>query len=163
MIDGKILGDDKAIAALLSIPRAAESEMRATVGRNALKLQRLVMAGKLSGQVLKVRTGNLRRSIDSEIFEQSGAVIGKVSTNVKYARVHEYGFHGTVTVKGHMRKVKQAWGKRLATPVVANVKAHSRNVNLPERSFLRSALADMRAAFIADVYATAQKFAGGAK
>ena len=162
MIGGRVLGDDKAVSVLLNLPRNAAVEMRATVGRNALRLRRLVMDGKLSGQVLKVRTGNLRRSIDSALFEQAGAVVGKVSTNVKYGRAHEYGFSGTVSVRGHLRQVKQAWGRTLTTPTVAHVRAHARNVRLPERSFLRSALADLRPSFVADVLATAKKITGGA-
>jgi hypothetical protein len=39
-----------------------------------------------------------------------------VGTNVEYARPHEYGFNGTVTVKEHLRLVKKAFGKSLKTP-----------------------------------------------
>lgn len=163
MIDGRIFGDDKAIAMLRNVPERAQAELRDTVGRCALRLRRMVMESKLSGQVLKVRTGNLRRGIDSAIFERPGEVIGKVSTNVKYARVHEYGYNGTVSVKAHLRQVKQAWGRTLATPITANVRAFTRKVNFPERSFLRSSLDEFKPQFIAEVQAAVHKVAGSSK
>ena len=106
------------------------------MGRLVLKLQRRVRAEKLSGQVLKVRTGNLRRSIDTAMVESSNGVVGVVSTNTKYGRIHEYGFKGTMSVKAHMRTNKKS-GKSF------KVRSFPRSVNLPERSFLRSALGDM--------------------
>ncbi|MFX6778543.1 hypothetical protein ABTH52_20150, partial [Acinetobacter baumannii] len=70
------------------------------------------------------------------------AVIGIVSTNVKYGRIHEYGFSGTVAVRESLRQVNKAFGRPIQTREVA-VRAHSRRVNLPARSFLRSALHDL--------------------
>jgi hypothetical protein len=68
-----------------------------------------------------------------------------VSTPVKYARPHEYGFHGTVDVREHMRTIKQAFGRPIE-PGRGHGSAHSMKMNLPERSFLRSALMDMESA-----------------
>jgi hypothetical protein len=61
---------------------------------------------------------------------------------VSYARQHEYGFAGAVSVKAHLRMVKKAFGRSI-TPTQVHVRAHARNVVYPERSFLRSALKDM--------------------
>lgn len=113
------------------------------ISRLALTLQRNVKADKLSGQVLNVRTGRLRRSInvrlDTSVDDKPAGYVG---TNLKYARPHEYGFHGLVTVREHLRTQTKAWGKPI-TPVEVTVASHPMKVNLPERSFLRSALADM--------------------
>lgn len=53
-----------------------------------------VQSGKLRGnwQVRQLRTGSAR-------------VQAQVSTNTKYARVHNYGFAGPVTVKEHIRRL----------------------------------------------------------
>jgi hypothetical protein len=73
-----------------------------------------------------------------------GDVTGKGGrAPVKYGRAHEYGFQGTVSVKEHLRTIKQAFGKTLASPKTISVRGHSANVNLPERSFLRSALREL--------------------
>lgn len=94
----------------------------------SLEVQRSVKEDKLSGQVLSVRTGTLRRSINRRVEEYGGGLRAVVGTNVAYAPAHEYGFNGVVTVREHMRL-----GKFL-------VRAHKRTMHLPERSFLRSVL-----------------------
>lgn len=142
MIKFQITGTDRAIAQITETGKGIERSMRDTVGRLTLKLQRKVRADKLTGQVLKVRTGNLRRSIDTAVINSASGTVGVVSTNVKYGRVHEYGFSGGVTVRAHLRRAKMVYGKQV-NPFVANVSSHTRMMNLPERSFLRSALADM--------------------
>lgn len=92
---------------------------------------------KLSGQVLKVKSGRLRRSINAKpVRETDTGVEALVGTNVEYARIHEFGFKGSVNVREYMRQSKDKFKVR--------VRAHARKLNLPERSFLRSSLADMR-------------------
>lgn len=116
-----------------------------SISRLVLLLQRRVKMDKLSGQVLKVRTGRLRRSINTRMEGlNTQSVAGYVGTNVVYARAHEYGFTGQVNVKQSLRMQTKAWGKDI-TPVQVTVRAHPRNVSLPERSFLRSALEGMEA------------------
>lgn len=149
MIRGYIIGDAEVAKRLHAVPERVRGALRDTVGRLVLKLQRRVMQDKLSGQVLKVRTGTLRRSIDQRVEVTDGGVVGLVSTNVKYGRALEYGSTQPVTVKQHLRTVKQAWGRPLAAPVTATVKAHQRMQRVPERSFLRSALRDMQPEVIA--------------
>ena len=103
-----------------------------------IKLQGLVKTTKLSGQVLKRKTGTLSRSINTK-FENNG-LVGKVGTNVLYGKVWEYG--GVYQIKAHMRMMKQAFGKPVSDPRLINVQAHA--VRFPEKSFLRSALKDLR-------------------
>lgn len=109
--------------------------LKTEIRRIAVDVSGHVKDKKLSGQVLKVQTGRLRRSINFRVGESETGIEATVGTNVEYARVHEFGFKGTVNVKAHMRKGKQAY----------QVRAHTRQVNLPERSFLRSTMTDMRA------------------
>jgi len=141
-LQSSLVVSDKALAKLKALPSGLKEELRKSVTRLAIKLQRYIMESKLSGQVLHVRTGNLRSSITQNVEETQGSIVATVGTNVWYGRVHEYGFKGTANVPESLRTIKQAWGKSI-TPVTVTVKAHTRRVNLPERSFLRSALADM--------------------
>jgi len=110
-----------------------------------LKLQRLIITQKLSGQVLKRRTGNLASSINvggpmtaTDFFATPAEIIGRVGTKVWYGKVHEYG--GSFTVKAHDREVSQVFGKSV-TPFTQHVRSYT--ANFPERSFLRSGLKDM--------------------
>lgn len=114
--------------------------VRDTIQREGIALQRLTKE-KLSGPVLRNRTGRLRRSINFRLTETPNAIVGTVGTNVRYARAHEYGFEGTVSVREHTRTVTMAFGRPI-DPVDAVVRAHTAHMLLPERSFLRSSLSE---------------------
>ena len=141
MITAKITkGEDLGKKFRDTIPNI-QSGVQKEIMRLALKVTGKVM-GKLSGDVLRVRTGRLRRSIHPEWdFKQgySGATVG---TNVEYAAIHEYGFSGSVLVKSFQREMTTAFGKPIS-PTQVTVRAHTRNINMPERSFLRSTLREM--------------------
>jgi len=154
----RAVGDAAVIAYFGRVPARADAEIGTTVGRLALKLQRHVVKDKLTGQVLNVRTGTLRRSIDQVVLRSPGSARGIVSTNLSYAAKHEYGFKGTESVKQHLRTIKQAWGREISPRDVV-VRQHSRSVNMPERSFLRSSLRDMTPEIMADLEAAAGRIA----
>lgn len=143
-IHGFIIGDKEVVKRLSAMSNEAQSKVRAAIGRMTLRLQRKVMQEKLSGQVLSVRTGNLRRSIDGRVVNDGGATTGIVDTNLKYAAAREYGFQGTVTVREHLRRAKSG---------MVPVRSHSRRMNLPERSFLRSALRELQPDIVAAISA----------
>jgi phage gpG-like protein len=135
MITGTVVGAEEVVQRFQSMPGALREQLKIGIGRAVLRVQAYSKADKLSGQVLQVRTGRLRRSINTRVEISADKVTGVVGTNVEYARVHEYGFSGTVTVREHLR--------RTVTGAQALVRPHARRMNLPERSFLRSALHDM--------------------
>lgn len=58
-------------------------------------LQRYIETKLLSGQVLKVRTGTLRRSLMSRLITESNGDVGIVSVGKEawYGKLHEFGFH----------------------------------------------------------------------
>lgn len=105
------------------------------IGRAVLRVQARVK-DKLSDQVLHVRTGRLRRSITQVVETHGEKVEGVVGTNVEYAPIHEYGFSGTETVAASFRTSKLGKG--------FGVTAHTRQVHMPERSFIRSALNELQ-------------------
>lgn len=134
MINGYVFGKDKLIASMTSMPAQIRKWILKAVTEQTLLLQRHVVRDKLTGQVLSVRSGTLRRSINMRVDETSTSITGIVGTNVRYGAIHEYGG----LVKEHQRLVTMVFGKPLKFPVWATVKAHT----LPERSFLRSSLND---------------------
>lgn len=155
MIRGTVTGGKKAQDGLKARGEKARSLTETLVMRLTMKLLRRVKL-KLSDDVLNVRTGRLRRSINTRFSSPAaGKTEGAVGTNIPYAKQHEFG--ETVNVKAHLRLVKQAWGRQLKTPVWSNVSAHS--VTYPERSFLRSALAEMRGEIQKDLRQTAKEVA----
>lgn len=126
-----IVGVERTILAFGAARQRIADAVRAAVTRATFDLVRVVKADKLTGQVLQVRTGRLRRSITGRVEEENGSPVGLVGTNVSYGRVHELGFKGSVKVKAHSRTIK---GKAIP------VRAHSRKLDIPARPFLVPAL-----------------------
>lgn len=140
MIDIEFDGS-KAVAKLDALPERTRQEISIGMGRLCVRLVRKVQQEKLEGQVLKVKDGRLSRSIGDKVVTSDTQVQGIVSSAgpVEYAAAHEYGFKGSVDVKAHLREIKKAFGRPIP-PKEVEVRAHARMMNLPERSFLRSAL-----------------------
>ncbi len=98
---------------------------------------------KLAGSVLDARTGALARSIVTTIDDRPGNIAVTVASNgdVKYAAIHEFG--GVIPP----HEILPDKAKALAF-VVGGKQAFAAHVNLPaitlpERSYLRSSLAEM--------------------
>lgn len=135
----EITGATKVVADLGQFSDKSQKSLRKAISRIVIKLQALVKV-KLSDDVLNVKSGRLRRSINQQVKTGTQTIEGSVGTNVVYAAAHELGFHGTVTVSEHLRFQRLAWGKEMKDPHYVTVSAHPMKMNLPERSFLRSAL-----------------------
>lgn len=117
-------------------------EVRRTITALTLKLQRMVQEDMLSGQRLNVQSGRLRGSLASKVEETGGVIEGVVSAggaHVKYAFIHEFGLSAAISIKEHLRHIKQAFGRPI-TPRDVLVKAHTRVVNFKERRFMRDSL-----------------------
>jgi phage gpG-like protein len=142
MISFTVQGDAAVVRMLQAKVPALNAAVRSSVTRATFALVAYVKANKLSGQVLKNRTGTLRRKINGRVSETSNSITGQVGVKLAYAAAHEYGFDGNENVRAHLRTIKQAFGREIA-PVTFQVQAYTRHVHLPERSFLRSSLSEM--------------------
>lgn len=104
--------------------------------------------GRNQGRALLVQSARLKRSIRITRISGLTATIG---TDVPYARAHNEGFKGTVSVKAYTRnrykkekvgsgKYTKAGKERMKTvrriSGATEVKAHTRRVNLPRRQFM---------------------------
>ena len=142
MLSAEWIGDKEVRQRLGKLSPAIQEKAFEAIQRLSYKLQRDVQSNKLSGQVLKLRTGTLRRSIDVLVTREGAVSSGRVGTNLRYGIAHEFGFRGAVEVRGHLRTITQAFGKSIA-PRVVEVRPYTMQMNLPERSFVRSALKDL--------------------
>jgi hypothetical protein len=135
-----------AVLRLSNLPKKATGALRVAITKEVITLANVVKAEKLSGQVLRNRSGALRRSVRAyppgvEMTVIRGEVAADRVTS-KYGKVHEYG--GDVKIPAH------AVRSHLRTSVLGKtyeVRAHSRRghtAHFEERSFMRSALADRR-------------------
>ena len=126
--------------ALIRAANNLRPELRKAMLRSAIHITGYVKREKLSGQVLHNRTGTLRRSINFDLRESDKVIGAAVGTNVEYAAIHEFGGR----TKPHRIEARFAralhfhWqGKEWFRKWVN----HPGSV-MPERSFLRSALAE---------------------
>ena len=159
LVNLTLVGDAALVRRLREMPETVAARVTAAVNAALLKLQGHIVADKLSGQVLNVKTGNLRRSITVEEAAQDGAaIVGRVYSagDVKYAGIHEFGYKGPEQVAAFTRKSTHVFG-RTVPQYEQHVGAFTRNMNVPERSFMRSGLADLRAEITADIDAAAKQ------
>jgi len=130
--------------------------LRALLAQNTvpflIRMQSHVRKNKLSGQVLKRRTGQLSAGIGYRVAQEGQEVVGEIYAGAEtkdYAGVHEFG--GTFTIPEHERLIRKVWGRRLKTPKTVKVRTHQ--ATFDENSFLRSTLEDFRRAYREDVVA----------
>lgn len=140
---------DHATVKLGRLPEEVRKQLRPVLVRDGKELAARVR-GKLSGPVLKIGSGRLLNSIRSEMIENANALYVRVySSGVPYAAIHEYGGR----TRPHMIFPKNA---RALHFMVANGEVFAGKVNhpgsrIPERSYLRSSLAEMRDRLIRDI------------
>lgn len=146
IVNVTVQGDKELIARFERMSPVVNQALYAKVLTLALKLEKLVKTGKLNGQVLNRITGALARSIHNKVDRAAQSVFGRVysSGDVKYAGIHEYGGK----TSPHVIEPKKA--SVLAFMGKGGGMIFARKVNhpgskMPERSFLRSSLADMSA------------------
>jgi hypothetical protein len=148
-----------------------------SLGRKMLSLAReardYVKSAKLSGQVLKPgprkKKWPLKRSIAYKRVLDADGISAKVFTPIHFYVVHEEGWSGQESVKSFLRRAKAEkfffrGGKKAgqinrtktrkalqAKKATVKVKAFTRNVTFPERSFMRSALVDLAPHIISEL------------
>ena len=152
MIAASLIGDSAALDRLRALRETAAAGVARAVAQLGLQLQNGIQQNKLSGQVLRARSGALRDSITAQFDRDDMSVSATVSSALDYAAAQEYGFTGTVSIRASLRQIQEAFGRPIAAKTV-NVSGYSRRMDLPERSFLRSALDEMSpdiAAAVAD-------------
>lgn len=136
--------DTKVQAWLKDMPVRVRNRLISTVSILAEKLRNHVVQDKLMGQVLNRRTGRLGQSIQQRVETFPQAVFGVVysSGDVPYARIHEYGGKTAAHViearnakaLSFLMNGQQVFARRVNHP----------GSNIPERSYMRSSLADMK-------------------
>jgi phage gpG-like protein len=126
----------------------------------ATELAEYIRVEKLSGQVLNRVSGALRRSVYPDKRETADSVSGgaRAGLDVPYAKIHEYGglipAH-TVVVKNAQALCFSVGGiKRFAKSVQIP------DVQMPERSYMRSSLREQAPEGIAELRAAVREAIG---
>jgi hypothetical protein len=125
---------------LLAFPDRLATRLLGVMQMLGVALQQTVR-DNLGGKILRKRSGRLTASVDvavTSVGRDVGVAVGVAG--VPYAAYQEYGFHGSETVRAHLRTVKEAFGRPIAPHAVA-VRPFARRVEYPAHSYLRAALA----------------------
>ena len=150
----EVRGLDETSARFDAYPAALQAALGAKASELATALADLVK-NKLSGAVLNTSSGTLRDSIAASVTADSDRVLASVGSegDVKYAAIQEYGgktsAHEILPVKGDVLAFVASDGQHFARRI-----EHPGSV-IPERSYLRSSLEDMKDEILAALASTA--------
>jgi hypothetical protein len=106
------------------------------------QLQRHIVSDKLSGQVLKSHTGNLKRNVLQIPATVSGTTVTAgvgLGKNAAYGLAHEFG--ADIPERTPVNAKALSW---IGSDGVRVFAMRARAFHLPERSFLRSSFAEFR-------------------
>jgi phage gpG-like protein len=139
----EIRGLEETSARFDAYPAALQAALGAKATDLAAALADLVKNDKLSGAVLNTRSGALGHSITASVTAETDGFLASVGSDgdIKYAAIQEYGgktsAHEILPSKGDVLAFVTGDGQHFARRV-----EHPGSL-IPERSYLRSALADM--------------------
>jgi phage gpG-like protein len=132
---------DSCSAALAAMPERIRDALLAKSNALAAALQERIRQ-KLTGEVLQTRSGALAASIVASIAEEpQGIAVRIASTDVKYAAIHEFG--GTIPPHQIVPNKAKALAFVIGGKQVFATRVQIPAVTMPERSYMRSSLAEM--------------------
>ena len=139
MISVQIINGDRIAARLQGCTSRIRSAIREAIQITAIDLEAQVKE-KLSGPVLRVRSGRLRNSIVSAVTDDATSVTGTVAANTPYAAIQEYGG----TTRAHLIQARdaQSLAFMMGGKMVFAKSVQHPGSNIPARSYLRSTLAE---------------------
>src|SRR5579872_2160800 len=149
MISVALDGADALQARLAALPAEMIASLSAKAAILAEALAAKVKDDKLSGGALNAASGALRASIAALAGSDASGVFASVASvgGVKYAAIQEYGgktaAHEIVAVKA------SALAFAVGGATIFAKRAHHPGSVIPERSYLRSSLAEMSAEIVA--------------
>jgi phage gpG-like protein len=133
---------DGAAAALAGMPERLRDALANKANALAAELEAKIQQ-KLAGTMLNARTGALARSIVTTIEDSTANVSVSIATtgDVKYAGIHEFG--GTIPPHEIVPDKAKALAFAIGGKQVFAARVNLPAVTMPERSYLRSSLAEM--------------------
>ena len=138
MIGGALVGDKVMIERLGRVGPSMKQEVDDAVRKLGYALQARVQMNKLTGQVLKVRTGRLRSSVTDRFESTPTTAVSTVGTNVSYGVAWEKGIAAHDIVPIHAKALRFEIGGEVFFRKKVHIPAQA------PRQFLEPALQEMR-------------------
>jgi hypothetical protein len=139
VITARLTGDDAVLAWLRAIPDAVASGLVRAITTLGIELQRKLQEHELANQTLAPCSGSLSNSL--QIDQSDDRIAATVTTGSDCTQAHEYGF-GAADVAASLRHVKKAFRRPIPRKAIS-LQSYHRRIEVPEPSFLYSALEDM--------------------
>lgn len=138
MLSVRIEGVDALEQRFEKLPDTLRAALARKIEELAARLEQKIK-DNLSGAVLQAKSGTLRDSIEVRLAPSAAALVART----KYAAAQEYGLAGEESVSAHSRAIREAFGRAIA-PKTIFIHGFTRLMDLPERSYMRSALDEMQ-------------------
>ena len=148
MITVEIVGTEAVIQRLKEVPPRVMGLVRQAVMAETYNLERAAKQ-KVSGPVLKNRSGTLRRKINSQFEDRGDRIIGRVGLSLIYAAIHEYG--GVTRAHVIRPRNKKALAFQVGGQSLVRKSVQHPGSKMPERSYLRSSLRENKARILAAI------------
>lgn len=142
MIEVVVLGAQNVIARMKARQSAILAGVERTMRAEAISLVRYIQVNKLQSSPLHHRSGRLQGSIKQDVTNLGKSVLARIYTNVKYAKIHEYG--GSTPPHTIVPKTAKALRFTVGGNTVFAKSVNHPGSKMPERSFMRSSLDENR-------------------
>ena len=142
-------GDAAVKARLQGFPERLIPSLISHLNTVNTQLQRHIVSDKLSGQVLKSHTGNLKRNILQIAATSEGTTVTAgvgLGQNARYGLTHEFG-----------AVIVPKTAKALSWVGEDGVRVFAMRVKIPERSFLRTGFAEFKPNIVKAIQAAIQE------
>ena len=159
MLKIEIVGDQDVSRKFQNLPEKIRQALRTKIFALTLTLEAHIKLDKLSGQVLKTVSGRLKRSIQSEVIDRIDQITGTVfsSGDVPYNAIHEFG--GKTSASEIVPVKAKALRFMFHGKLTFAKRVHHPGSVMPERSFMRSGLSDMKEKIISELTSTVREAA----
>jgi phage gpG-like protein len=154
MIRVQIVGAEAVIKHLGEVPPRVLGLVRQAVMAETYNVERTAKQ-KVSGPVLKTKTGTLRRKINSQFTESGDSIVGSVGLALVYGAIHEYG--GVTRAHVIQARNKKALAFQMGGVGLVRKSVQHPGSKMPERSFLRSSLRENEARIKAAIAAAVSR------
>jgi hypothetical protein len=154
MITAYLIGDQQLLERLRVLPSVVNSGLVRGFTRLGIDLQRTLQDSL--GDQLRSRARPANSRADLRVEQSGGTITASVCTDVQNAVAREHGLSGTANLRASLRHKRGAFARPVAKKTIG-APAGDRAPNLPEGSFLRSALDSMTPAVREEVEATLEE------
>ncbi len=154
MISAHLIGDQQLLERLRALPSIVNSGLVRGFTRLGIDLQR-TLQDSLGGQ-LRSRARPPNSRTDLRVEQSGGTITAKVRADLQNAAAREHGLSGTANVRASLRHKRGAFVRPVAKKAIG-APAGDHGPDLPEGSFLRSALDSMTPAVRDEVEATLEE------